>query len=567
MSERLAFGEFSVPVAQFDTGGNVTVKVYDLVAETWEILDDNTAPEIMSGMTGTGYYSWSFAGLHAQPSTEKEFLVMFTDSVSRLSQATKAKWGGFPNTILDAIDNIEITQASAGINASAIGFTLTKGIVISGTYLDVRNLDGVFHIIDDDGLGEMDIEYQFDIGRNAYPSEAVFTADLYNMTDSLYVMAWNWVASLWEIIGIRIGDNDSVPTLNSYKLLQVHVGTGVDVGQVRIRFYNTGLTACRFRIDQLVVSYAVVVRSIGFYGKAVSGTATQIVLGAEASGVNDYYKPGLVNIVSGRGADQYGRISSYDGATKTITIAGFFVVEPDSTSMIQISPWGSVRVSEMETSVAQEIRQEMDANSIQLGVIRTNSDRVDGLIEDDGLGADRFTAKALEEASGTGASAEDVRIEMDANSTKLIGIYADTQRVDGLIEDDGLCADRFTAKALEEAPAGGGGGGGGAPASSSWVAGELTPGGTVTITLYDSNGDSVPLDDTSCEEVDTGFYRWSTVNITTFPDPAQEFLWVMFDGNRRDYGMVTIGVTPDVEALLALIDGKVDDNTALIVSR
>jgi len=37
-------------------------------------------------------------------------------------------------------------------------------------------------------------------------------------------------------------------------------------------------------------------------------------------------------------------------------------------------------------------------------------------------------------------------------------IYADTQRVDGLIEDDGGGADRFTAKALEQAGGGGGGG-------------------------------------------------------------------------------------------------------------
>lgn len=39
---------------------------------------------------------------------------------------------------------------------------------------------------------------------------------------------------------------------------------------------------------------------------------------------------------------------------------------------------------------------------------------------------------------------------------KVSDVYADTQRVDALIEDSG--GDRFTEKALEEAPAGGGGG-------------------------------------------------------------------------------------------------------------
>lgn len=100
--------------------------------------------------------------------------------------------------------------------------------------------------------------------------------------------------------------------------------------------------------------------------------------------------------------------------------------------------------------------------------IKTNTDRVDGLIEDDD--GDRFTAKALEEAGGAGdtdwTSTERQQIRhrlgIDGSAaapttgTPSLALEATAQdiktatdRLDGLIEDsDG---DRFTAKALEEA--------------------------------------------------------------------------------------------------------------------
>lgn len=90
--------------------------------------------------------------------------------------------------------------------------------------------------------------------------------------------------------------------------------------------------------------------------------------------------------------------------------------------------------------------------------VYTDTQRVDGLIEDDGTGNDRFTQKALEQAPTGGGTTpptvEEIRQEIDANSTMLADIYTDTQRVDGLIENSS--GDRFKAKALEEAPTGGG---------------------------------------------------------------------------------------------------------------
>lgn len=161
----------------------------------------------------------------------------------------------------------------------------------------------------------------------------------------------------------------------------------------------------------------------------------------DTSGRRDY---GTVEI-GDRPTPELGSV--WDALTADHTVAGSF----------------GERVDAIPT--AAENRQEMDGNSIQLGQIRINSDRVDGLIEDDGLGNDRFTEKALEEAPGTSigdietgcgnalttydaATGADVTVV----EGKVDDIYIDTQRVDGLIEDDGLGSDRFTEKALEEAP-------------------------------------------------------------------------------------------------------------------
>lgn len=121
------------------------------------------------------------------------------------------------------------------------------------------------------------------------------------------------------------------------------------------------------------------------------------------------------------------------------------------------------------------IGDEFPARQDQVADIYADTQRVDGLIEDDGHGLDRFTAKALEEAP-TGATASEVweytptGLE-PANSTAEIitDILEDTDRVDGLIEDDGLGNDRFTEKALEHVEA---------LAWDATMADHLTPGST-----------------------------------------------------------------------------------------
>ncbi len=84
-----------------------------------------------------------------------------------------------------------------------------------------------------------------------------------------------------------------------------------------------------------------------------------------------------------------------------------------------------------------------------IDTLLTNSNRVDALIEDSS--GDRYTAKALELAAG-GATAAEVRIEMDSNSTQLAGILtevdANEAKIDTVISDTAIIKSSITGEAL-----------------------------------------------------------------------------------------------------------------------
>lgn len=136
---------------------------------------------------------------------------------------------------------------------------------------------------------------------------------------------------------------------------------------------------------------------------------------------------------------------------------------------------------------------------------------------------------------------------------------------------------------------------------TAWVVGNLPTGLTVTINLYNATGAAELLTDDNCTEFINGFYRWSTVNMTNYPATVGLYYWVMKDDHDLyvAHGMAAIGTPTDVAAVvedavwdaaradhldvgtmgetMTGLDGavdqidqvekKVDDNTALIVSR
>lgn len=79
-------------VAKFLTGDTVTVTVYD--------LEDNSTPSLTSGAASeigsTGFYKWGSDDIVTQPSSFKQYLVVFEDSTGQQS-AQKIVVGGFPD--------------------------------------------------------------------------------------------------------------------------------------------------------------------------------------------------------------------------------------------------------------------------------------------------------------------------------------------------------------------------------------------------------------------------------------------------------------------------------------
>ena len=107
------------------------------------------------------------------------------------------------------------------------------------------------------------------------------------------------------------------------------------------------------------------------------------------------------------------------------------------------------------TTALQAIRTEIDTNSTKLIAIDTVTTKLDDTLEDD-AGTWRFTANALEEAptDGSAPTAQEIREEIDDHSVKLASISLVTSHLATTIELNGMVY-RFTADALSQAPTAG----------------------------------------------------------------------------------------------------------------
>ncbi len=254
--------------------------------------------------------------------------------------------------ILEQVTNVAI--GSSAINVRASTFVLTTGSVASGTVTDTQTVNQVYHQLQDTG-GNFEAYYEYGLGRNGVPASFTWRGRLNGNNDNMSVWAFNWATTTWEQIGLVVGIVGSTDATFSYPLFQTQVGTGANLGKVRVRFLNSGaLTSANLFVDQSYVTYAVVDRPLGFEGDVISATSTTVELDTVASAQDDFYVPGLITIKSGAGSDQFRRISAYNGTTKVVTVATPWVTNPDSTSVVKIQPWGSVRVSEFDLGLLDE---------------------------------------------------------------------------------------------------------------------------------------------------------------------------------------------------------------------
>ncbi len=177
----------------------------------------------------------------------------------------------------EQLDNLAI--GSAAISVVAIGRTLTTGSEVNA-YTDTATLNGISHEISD-AAGTTDIYYEFNVGADGIPALCTVDGTSTGKNDDLKVFAWNWDASTWDQIGTMPGKAGSSAVEHQFTTVVDHVSTGATAGLVRIRFQNTGLTSATLYIDRILVSFAVVRRTVGYALGAIWVDTTNGTAGTE----------------------------------------------------------------------------------------------------------------------------------------------------------------------------------------------------------------------------------------------------------------------------------------------
>lgn len=159
---------------------------------------------------------------------------------------------------LDSLANV-----GAAIHRQAESYDLTTGTQASGTVTSTEALDGVYHQHTDDA-GTLELYYQFDVGAQGVPTLVTFSGRINSANDSMAVWAYNWAGTSWDQVGTWPGQGSSIDGVQAFTLFTSQVGTGANLGKVRIRIFQAGLTTANLYVDQVFVSYAVV-NTVGSY--------------------------------------------------------------------------------------------------------------------------------------------------------------------------------------------------------------------------------------------------------------------------------------------------------------
>lgn len=194
-----------------------------------------------------------------------------TDMLSTMSEKVPAN-GDFDRSVNsleslgEKLDNVGLVGTA--INRPAESITVSAGNIISGTVANTRTLDGVYQQVED-VAGTMDFYYEFNIGGVGVPVNGTWTGRLNGSNDIVIIQAYDWDGAAFEQVGSIEGINGTSDTTIPFTLYPDHVGTGANLGLIRIRFFGTGLTSADIFTDQLFVSFAVINVSVGYEGGKV----------------------------------------------------------------------------------------------------------------------------------------------------------------------------------------------------------------------------------------------------------------------------------------------------------
>lgn len=288
-----------------------------------------------------------FVGTDVKATLDGEEVSADVVKISGDSGAADALEGQFDGTGLtgatfpsrqDQLDNIVLTGSA--VNVPASGFVLTTGSEVGGTtYLNTFARDGVYHQLTDNA-GTLDCYYEYQITADGVPTSITLAMAVTGNNDDIKVYGYDWVAPGWVQLGTVAGVTGLLIVDRTFPMFTTMAGTGADVGKVRIRLYNTGLTSSNAYVDLGFCSYSVVNRSVGYSMGAVwvdtiagvagttpyiNGTADNPVLTwadaltiATAMGLRDFRLAGGTSIQLTANSDYY----SFHGPEATIDLNG-----------------------------------------------------------------------------------------------------------------------------------------------------------------------------------------------------------------------------------------------------
>ena len=266
-----------------DTDVDVVAYLYDVNAvDVIAVSGDTTVADNLETACDGGAYNLGGGSIVAASVTAE-----VTADVTKVSgDATAANnlelmydGTGYTDTTAPAsrsqLSNLAVTGSA--VNTVATGAIIGTGTQASGTYVSTAANDGTRHVITDVG-NALEMYYEFSVGSDGVPTGVVIDGYLTGVNDTLTVYGYDWTTG-WIAIGSYVGSALTGDVSRTYPLFTGMVGTGDDLGKVRVRFYAaSGLSTASLNIDQIYVQYSVVNRSVGYQDGSIwidtnSGTA------------------------------------------------------------------------------------------------------------------------------------------------------------------------------------------------------------------------------------------------------------------------------------------------------
>jgi hypothetical protein len=189
--------------------------------------------------------------------TSSEFTALSSTALSALEDqydGTGLSGDTYPATQAQ-IGNIASGSAaiSTTVKANPDGFTITTGSSEVNNEDSTFELDGTYHSLEDTA-GTTDCYYEFDIGEDGVPVSIKWWGFANSVGDSYTVEAYNWAGTAWQQVGTITASAGTAVNPEVFDLTSGHVGTGANVGLVRLRFYSTDGT--KITTDRILCSYA-----------------------------------------------------------------------------------------------------------------------------------------------------------------------------------------------------------------------------------------------------------------------------------------------------------------------